>query len=255
MAIDVDGLAERFDRAYDDAVALDPDAVPGDLTLEQAYTVQGAVVERRRSVDGPSVGYKIGFTSEAVRSDLGVDSPAYGHVLADTLRTDSRFETDDLVDPQVEPEIACRIGEDLTPPVSRLDALSAVEFVVPAVEVVDSRVRNWEVTAATAVADNALAARVLVGDPTSADDVDLPGEGVELRVDGERRATGTGAAVLGHPADAVAWLAKTLPDHGEALQAGDFVTTGSITEPIPVEAGETVVARFASLGTVVAHAD
>jgi 2-keto-4-pentenoate hydratase len=116
-------------------------------------------------------------------------------------------------------------------------------------------VRDWTLTAPTAVADNSLAARLLLGDRPTTGDVDLAREGVELLVDGERRATGTGAAVLGHPADAVAWLADALSARGDALRAGDVVTTGSITEPVPVASGETVVARFSSLGTVVAHAE
>lgn len=248
-------VGDRLYRAYTDRKPLDPDSFPADLTVEEAYAAQHAFVERRTPEEGSPVGYKIGFTNEAVQSDLGVDAPAYGRVLADTVREDRRFATGELVEPRVEPEIAVVLGEDLTPPANRLDVLAAIRLVVPVVEVVDSRVRAWDVTAPTAIADNTLAGRLLVGDRTTAGDVDLVSEGVELLVDGERRATGTGAAVLGHPADAVAWLAEKLVDHDTALSEGEFVTTGSITEPVPVAQGETVVARFASLGTVVAHAE
>lgn len=254
MAIDPEALGERFYRAYVETEPIDPESLPSELTVEEGYAIRDAFLERRRSAEGESAGYKIGFTSEAVRSDLGVDAPAYGRVLDGTIRDDRRFETDALIEPRVEPEIAFLIGEDLSPPVRRHDVVSATRLVVPAIEVVDSRIRDWAVTAPTAVADNALAARLLLGDQTAARDVDIVREGVEVLIDGERRATGVGSAVLGHPADAVAWLAEALPDHGDALQTGDVVTTGSITEPIPVSAGETVVARFSSLGTVVAHA-
>jgi len=250
-----DEMGQRLYRAYVDRQPVAPASLPDDLTVADGYAAQEAFVERRLADEGPPVGYKVGFTSEAVQSDLRVDAPAYGRVLAGTVREDRRFDTDELVEPRVEPEIAVLLGEDLTPPVSRLDVLAAVDLVVPVVEVVDSRIREWDVTAATAVADNTLAGRVVVGDRTTAGDVDLASEGVGLLVDGEQRATGTGAAVLGHPADAVAWLAEALADHGETLRAGEFVTTGSITEPIPVAAGETVVARFSSLGSVVAHAE
>lgn len=248
-------VGERLYRGYVDREPVDPESLPTDLTVADGYAAQEAFVERRVADEGAAVGYKIGFTSEAVQSDLGVDSPAYGHVLADTVRENRRFDTSELVEPRVEPEIGFILDEELTPPVSRLDVLAAVRLVVPVVEVVDSRIREWDVTAATAIADNTLAGRVLVGDRTTRGDVDLGREGVELLVDGERRASGTGTAVLGHPAEAVAWLAEKLADHGETLQAGEFVTTGSITEPIPIAAGETVVARYSSLGSVVAHAE
>lgn len=248
-------VADRLYRAYVDREPIDPASLPSDLTVADGYAAQAAFVERRVPDEGAPVGYKVGFTSEAVQSDLGVDYPAYGRVLADTVRENRRFDTSELIEPRVEPEIGFLLAEELTPSVSRLDVLAAVRLVVPVVEVVDSRIREWDVTAATAIADNTLAGRVLVGDPTTEATPELRREGVELLVDGERRATGTGAAVLGHPADAVAWLAEELADHGETLEAGTFVTTGSITEPIPVAAGKTVVARFSSLGSVVAHAE
>ncbi|WP_302082118.1 2-keto-4-pentenoate hydratase [Salinibaculum rarum] len=255
MAVDTDALGERLFRAYTEATPLDPETLPSELTVEDGYATQDAFLRHRSGDEGAPVGYKVGFTSDAVQSDLGVDAPAYGRVLADTVRENRRFETDQLIEPRIEPEIAFLLGEDLSPPVRRHEVVAATELVVPVVEVVDSRIRDWDVTAATAIADNALAARLLVGDQTTGGDVDLTREGVEVLIDGKRRATGTGAAVLGHPADAVAWLAEKLPDHGNTLQAGDLVSTGSITEPIPVEAGETVVARFGSLGSVVAHAE
>jgi 2-keto-4-pentenoate hydratase len=248
-------LGERLYRAYVDREPVDPASLPTELTVEEGYAAQETFVERRVPDEGAPVGYKVGFTSEAVQSDLGVDSPASGRVLADTVRENRRFDTSDLIEPRVEPEIAFLLGKELTPPVSRLDVLAAVRLVVPVVEVVDSRIREWDVTAATAIADNTLAGRVLIGDRTTTGNVDLGREGVELLVDGERRASGTGTAVLGHPADAVVWLAEALADNGETLQAGEFVTTGSITEPIPIAAGETVVARYSSLGSVVAHAE
>lgn len=255
MSADPEELGERFYRAYRDGDPIDPASLPSGLSIEDGYATQDAFLEHRTREEGDPIGYKIGFTNEAVQSDLDVNAPAYGRVLADTVRTDRRFGAETLLEPRIEPEIAFLMGADLVPPVSRLDVLAATRLVVPVIEVVDSRIREWAVTAPTAIADNALAARLLVGDNTTASDVDLVREGVEVLVDGERRATGTGAAVLGHPADAVAWLAETLPDRGDALRAGDVVTTGSITEPIPVAAGETVVARFSSLGTVVAHAE
>lgn len=255
VPVDPDELGGRFYRAYRDAAPLDAGSLPDELTVEEGYAVQEAVVERRTDDEGPPVGYKVGCTSDAVQSDLGIDAPAYGRVLADTVREDRRFDAGALVAPRVEPEVAFLLGEDLAPPASRREVVAATRFVAPAVEVVDSRVRDWDLTAPVAVADNTLAARLLVGDRTAAPDADLVREGAEVLVDGERRATGVGAAVLGHPAEAVAWLAGALADRGDALRAGSLVTTGSLTRPVPISAGETAVVRFSSLGTVVAHAE
>lgn len=254
MPTDAEELAVALHRAHVDAEPIDPETLPSDATVEDGYAAQDELVKRRTPDEGPVVGYKIGFTNETVQSDLGVDEPAYGRVLEDTVRWDRQFDVDSLIDPRVEPEIAFVLGEDVAPPASRLDVLSATRFVVPVIEIVDSRVEEWGFTAPAAIADNALAARLLPGDRTAATTTEFTLEAVEVSINGSRRATGTGAAVLGHPADAVAWLADALADRGDSLRAGEIVTTGSLTEPIPVDVGETVVARFSSLGTVVAQA-
>lgn len=255
MSSDPDELGTQLYRAYQDAEPIDSTALPSTVTVKKGYAAQDAFLDHRIAEEGEPVGYKIGFTSEAVRANLGVDTPAFGRLLADTVRNDRRFETESRIEPRIEPEIAFLMGDDLSPPVSRLDVVNAAELLVPAIEIVDSRIRNWNVTGPTAIADNALAARLLISDRITTSDVDLVRERVEVLIDGVPRATGTGAAVLGHPADAVTWLAETLPDHNETLKAGDIVTTGSITEPIPIEAGETAVVHFSSLGSVVAHAE
>lgn len=182
---------------------------------------------------------------------MSVDNPAYGRVLADTVRSDGRLDAADLIDPKLEPELALRLGAPLDPPVTSTDVLAAADAVVPVIEVVDSRIEGWELTAGSAVADNALAARVVHGDRIGdADALDLPLEGVVVRRNGERVATGVGADVLGSPARVVAWLADTLAERGERLAAGDLISTGSLTELVPFEPGDTVEARFASLGSV-----
>ena len=244
-------LADALFTAYDDGEAIDPGSVPPSLTVEDGYAIQDALAERR----GPIAGYKIGFTNDAVQSDFGMDSPIYGRVFADTVRSDGRFEYEELVEPLIEPEIAFVLDRPLSPPVTRLDVAAACRFAVPVIEIVDSRIEGWEFGAAGAVADNALAARLVVGDPIPIGETDLSLEGVEVRVDGGERASGVGAAALGHPASAVAWLATALDERGGRLEAGDIVTTGTLTDPLSVAAGETVVARFTSLGTVTAHAE
>lgn len=249
MADSLDALADRLYDAYGRSDPLDAATLP-DLDLADGYAVQRAVTDRREADEGPPVGYKVGFTSAAIREELGVDDPAYGRILADTVRGEGRLD-DDLIDPKIEPELAVRLSEPLDPPATPVDALAAIGAVVPVIEVVDSRVAGWELTAGSAVADDTLAARVVHGDriadPTA---VDLPLEGVVVRRNGERVATGVGADVLGSPARVVAWLAGALAERGERLAAGDLVSTGSLTELVPLEPGDTVEARFTSLGSV-----
>jgi len=246
----VDGFAERLYDAYERGDPVDPATLP-DLGVAGGYAVQRAVTDRREANEGSPVGYKVGFTSAAIREALGVDEPAYGRVLADTVREEGRIDGDDLIDPKIEPELAVRLSDPLDPPATPVDALAAIGAVFPVIEVVDSRVAGWEMTAGSAVADNALAGRVVhsgrIADPAA---VDLPLEGVVVRRNGERVATGIGADVLGSPARVVAWLAEALADRGERLATGDLVSTGSLTELVPLEPGDTVEARFTSLGSV-----
>ncbi|MFB6304341.1 MAG: 2-keto-4-pentenoate hydratase [Haloferacaceae archaeon] len=254
MATDPSAAGERLYRAYADA---DPVASAfGDddaASLADGYAAQSAFVERRLPDEGPVVGYKVGFTNEAVQADVGVDRPVFGRILAGTVLSGETVDADPLIAPRVEPEVAFLLDESLEPPVTPFDVVAATRAVVPTVEVVDSRVRDWDVTPAAAVADNGLAARVLPARQSGTPDRDLALEGVRVRVDGAVEATGTGAAVLGHPARAVAWLAEALPDRGDRLAAGDVVLTGSLTEPVPVAPGATVTVEFATLGTVTAR--
>jgi 2-keto-4-pentenoate hydratase len=245
-----DELGERLYDAYRHGTPLDPATLP-DLTVSDGYAVQRTATSHRAADEGPVVGYKVGFTSAAIRDELGVDEPAYGRLLAETVRPEGRIDADGLIDPRIEPEVALRLAEPLDPPATPVDALAEVGAVIPVIEVVDSRVEGWETTAGSAVADNALAARVVHGDRIAdLDAVDLALDGVEVRRNGERVATGVGADVLGSPARVVAWLAGALAERGERLDAGDLVSTGSLTGLIPLDPGDTVEARFASLGSV-----
>ena len=249
--IDASAVADLADRLYEaDRTGVPIDPPEQSLTVADGYAVQRAVLDRREDTAGPPVGYKVGFTSAAIRDELGVDEPAYGRVLAGTVRTEGRLDGG-LIEPKVEPELALRLGEPLEPPVDAVDVLAATTAVVPVVEVVDSRIRDWTVEAGSAVADNALAARVVHADRIAAPaDLDLALEAVAVRRNGERVATGVGADVLDGPARVVAWLSEALADRGERLAAGDLVSTGSLTPLVSLDPGDTVEARFASLGSV-----
>lgn len=221
------------------------------LSLETGYAIQEAFVTERLSREGPVVGYKLGFTNEAVRRETGVEEPVYGRLLDATVGV-AAVSASSFVAPRAEAEIAVRLGESLPVSASRASVESTVSVAMPAIEVVDSRTGTWDLDAGTAVADNSLAARLVTGPERSLADVPpLADVGVTLRApDGER--TGRGAAVLGDPLTAVTWLSEALSD---PLPAGTLVSTGSLTETAPLCAGEPITATFESLGTVSLRVD
>ncbi|QZP38549.1 2-keto-4-pentenoate hydratase [Halobaculum magnesiiphilum] len=239
-------LAAALADAHATASSITPDTLPSVDSTADAYRVQERLVDRVRDRRGEPVGYKIGFTNERVRRDLSVDEPGYGRVLDGTVRSSpATVDAEEFVDPRIEPEIAFRLGSDLPADASRDRVRDAVTAVVPAIEVVDSRT-GWEFDAPLAVADNCLDAGLVLGEGIDPADLALADEAVTLRVDGDPVDSGVGTDVFGHPLAALAWLADAV----DGLPAGTLVTTGSLTEPVPVAPGETAVATFASLGSV-----
>ncbi|UHQ98752.1 fumarylacetoacetate hydrolase family protein (plasmid) [Natrinema zhouii] len=240
-------------EAYRSSIPISPIREEYELTLSDAYRIQRAVTERRRSAEGPHVGYKVGFTSEAIQNELGIDEPASGHLLAGTLESDGRVDLGPLVEPKVEAELAIRLEEPLTGPVTPAEVLTATKAVVPVVEIVDCRINDWDVTAAEAVADNTLSGRVICGnrirDPSSLNG-NLALEGIRVRKNGTQEATGVGADVLGHPCNAVRWLERSLRECDDRLEAGDIVLTGSVTPLVPIAPGDFVEVQFATFGTI-----
>lgn len=245
------------DRLHDAAVGRTPcepirDLLP-DGTIDDAYLVQQQVIERsRRGVR--RVGRKIGLTSPAVQSQMGVDQPDFGVLFADMAYGDNEpIPADRLLQPRVEAEVAFVLGGDLlVHPVSAADVLRATEFVVAAIEVVDSRIRDWDISIVDTVADNASSgAFVLGGMPRRLTDIgDLREVEMALTCDGEVRSSGTGEACLGHPVNAVVWLANAVAERGAPLREGEVILSGSLGPLVPVERGRTYEATFTGLGSV-----
>ncbi|MFI6376124.1 2-keto-4-pentenoate hydratase [Streptomyces sp. NPDC050546] len=225
---------------------------PG-LDTADAYAVQQGNIARRLTAGATVVGHKVGLTSAAMQRLLGVDEPDFGHLLDDMVHRDGgAVGASRYCAPRVEPEICFRLAEPLRGPgVTVADVLAATEAVAPALEIVDSRIRDWRITLADTVADNASSAGLVVGAWTPLGEVpDLPAVQVDLLVDGERVASGSGREVLGHPAAAVAWLADTLYAFDSALEAGHVILPGAMTTAPFVTAGQKVEARFSGLGPV-----
>lgn len=247
-------LADRLWRAEAGRAPVAPvtESVP-DLSVDDAYAVQTHNVERRVAAGATVRGRKVGLTSRVSREMLGVHEPTFG-VLLDDMFADEHDEIalDALVQPRVEAEIAFVMRRELAGPgVTTTDALTAIGAALPAIEVLDSRIVDWRVGLTDTVADNASAARaVLGGRLTPLAGLDLRLLGVLFHRNGVPIDSGAGAAVLGNPARCVAWLANKLGSLGSGLRRGDVVLPGALHRMVPVRPGDVFHARFAHLGSV-----
>ncbi|MFI0349474.1 2-keto-4-pentenoate hydratase [Actinomadura sp. 9N407] len=243
--------------AYASRVPVRPltEEVP-DLSLADAYAIQRAQVERWVADGAVIKGHKVGLTSAAMQRQLGVDQPDYGHLLDTMFHTDGApIDIRRFVQPRIEPEIAFVLGRPLAGPgVTAADAVAAVDFVLPALEIIDSRIADWKITLPDTVADNASSGGVVLGTtPVRPDGLDLSLTGCLLHRNGDLVDTGAGGAVLGSPLNALVWLANVLGPMGVALEAGHVVLPGSITAAVPIATGDTFTATFAGIGNVTAR--
>jgi 2-keto-4-pentenoate hydratase len=225
---------------------------PG-LTIEEAYQVQLYGIHKRVEAGERIIGKKIGLTSLAMQQMLGVDQPDYGHLLDSMLvENGGQISFDQVLQPKVEAEIAFVLKKDLAGPrVTIMDVLKSTDYVIPALEIVDSRVANWNIKLQDTIADNASSGLyVLGGKPYAVEQLDLAQVGVVLYKNGEIMNTGVGAAALGHPATCVAWLANKLSEFGIILKAGEVILSGALSAAVNAESGDSFQARFAHLGQV-----
>jgi 2-keto-4-pentenoate hydratase len=224
-----------------------------DLAIEDAYAIQTVNIERRTAAGERVIGRKVGLTSKPMQQLLGVDEPDFGVLTDEMLVEDGDLiQLSRLVQPRVEAELAFVMSRDLAGPgISAAVALDAIAGVLPAVEVVDSRVADWKIKLVDTVADNASSGLFVIGGrmrPVA--DLDLRLLGVAISRNGELLDTGAGAAILGNPARCVAWLANTLGSLGEGLRAGDIVLPGAVHKMVPVQPGDVFRAEYAHLGAV-----
>jgi 2-keto-4-pentenoate hydratase len=246
-------LADQLAHAYETRIPISPPSETATLSVEDAYAVQSLQIERRLSSGARVRGHKIGLTSRAMQKMLGVDQPDYGHLLdAMFLPPGERVAISRFLQVRVEPEIAFVLGRDLRGPgVTPVDALRSVDFAVAALELIDSRVRDWKITLVDTIADNASSGAVVLGSrPILLRQIDPRLVGCNLYRNGSLAATGAGGAVLGDPITALVWLANTLGSLGVTLEAGEVVLSGSCTPAVPASAGDTVRADFAEFGPV-----
>jgi 2-keto-4-pentenoate hydratase len=240
-------------RAVADAIAaaraagrtLDAPAGGVPLTEAEAYAVQDLRTRDRLSRGERIVGWKLGYTSSAMRAQMGVERPNYGPLTDAMVLADGAALPPAVLHPRVEPEVALVLGRDLTGAVSREEAATAVREARPALEVVDSVWTDYRFTLADNTADGSSAAYLALGGVV----LDTPVAGLDrveavLRRNGEVVGTGTGADALGHPLDALAWLAARLGERGLTLRPGDVVITGGLSAAVPLRPGDSVTATI-----------
>lgn len=224
---------------------------PGDVAA--GYAVQRIQTERRMTSGRRVVGRKIGLTSPAVQAQLGVETPDFGVLFDDMAVPDgAEIPHGAVLQPRAEAEVALVLEHDLAYERHTVaDVIRATAFVLPAIEVVGSRIRDWDITIVDTVADNASSGMyVLGGRPTLLRDVDLRTAGMVLERRGEQVSSGAGAACLGHPLNAALWLADALVALGDPLRAGDTVLTGALGPMVAAAPGDVLEARIQGLGTV-----
>jgi 2-keto-4-pentenoate hydratase len=246
--------ARELYRAEKDKRVLPPfTAKYSQIEPEESYRIQLALIEMKQADGAKVVGKKIGLTSKAMQKMLNVDQPDYGHILDNMVLQDAAvFPLDELIQPKIEPEIAFILDHELKGPgITPIQVLAATRFVVPALEIIDSRIEGWKIKLCDTIADNASSARVVLGNsPKRVDRFDLKLVGMVLEKNGEIVPTGAGGAVLGHPAVAVAWLANAVGQFGVSLGAGEIVMPGALCAATDVSPGDLLQASFAGLGCV-----
>lgn len=247
-------IADKILGAHASGVPVPPvrDLLPVGA-IDHAYAAQEINTRRWIEQGRKVVGRKIGLTSLAVQKQLGVDQPDYGMLFADMAVPDGwDVEHGRLIQPKVEAEIAFVMGRDLdSEHLTVADIIRAVDFALPAIEIVDSRIADWKIGILDTIADNASSGLyVLGGSPKKLEGLDLRLAGMVMEHAGEPVSVGVGAACLGDPLSATLWLAKTMAKAGRPLKAGDTVLSGALGPMVAIKWGGVYEARIEGLGSV-----
>jgi len=227
-----------------------------DMSLEDAYAIQLRVVNRRVGAGETIIGKKIGLTSKAIQDFLGVYEPDFGHLTSGMVyKEEQGIDLDQLIQPKAEAELAFVLKKDLIGPgITATDVISATDYVSPCFEIVDSRIRDWQLKIQDTVADNAscgtFALSDVRGDPRK---LDITMAGMAVYKNGNLSSTGVGAAVQGSPVNAVVWLANTLGKLGLPFRAGEIILSGAQSAVVPITTGDELVCTIGGLGSCTAR--
>ena len=224
------------------------------MTEAEAYAIQLALIGEKMAAHGSKVaGWKVGLTSKAMQQMLNVGQPDFGHLMDDMrLEPGQDLDVSSMIWPRVEAEVAFILKSDLRGPgVTADQALAATEFLAPALEIIDTRIRDWKIKLCDTIADNASCGRFLIGkERTAPAGFDVKLIGLNYHLDDQLVSTATSAAVLGNPAYVVAWLANVLAPYGQYLQAGQVVMPGSLVAALDAKPGHVIRADFDRIGSV-----
>lgn len=250
----IEAIADIVDHAQSHRHVIDKitDAHPG-MTIDDGYSVQDALLRRWEGRGRRLYGYKAGLTSRAKMIQMNVDVPSFGMLMRDTCDAEGgAIPTGGLIHPRVEAEIAFVTSADLSgAEISAEEIYAATDYVIPAIEILDSRFEKFKFDLPSVVADNGSSARFVVGGrarcPT---ELDLAATGVVLEINGEPMAFASSGAVLGHPVHVMQMLVSWLHSRGRILPAGSIVLTGAVTEAFPIKPGDAVCARFQDMGSI-----
>ncbi|WP_087972241.1 2-keto-4-pentenoate hydratase [Oceanobacillus rekensis] len=224
-----------------------------EITKDEAYQIQLNIIDYKKQNGEKVVGKKIGLTSKAMQDMLEVSTPDYGHLLENMIyREDTAISLDQFIQPKVEFEIGFVLKEKLKGPgVTIEDVIKATDYVVPAVEIIDSRIRDWKFKFEDTVADNGSSAGAIIGkDSKRLSEINLPEVKMSLYKNDEFIDSAYGSAVMGNPIEAVAWLANEVGAYDISLNAGEIILAGALSKAIPMEDGDQFKAEFENLGTV-----
>lgn len=250
----LDSLAEDLLTANETLIPIAPlrERVEG-MDINDAYRIQDTQLRAHVAAGRVLAGRKVGLTSVAMQKQLGVDSPDFGFFFTDMVHhEDAEIPAGSFISPKVEPEFGFVLKETLTGPgVTREQAAAAIGEVYAAIEIIDSRIADWDIKLVDTVADNASCGAIAVGTtPLDVSVEELTSVQCSLLIDGHRVESGTGADVMGDPVAPLAWLANVLGEQGVALEAGQLILPGSFTKAMPVVVDSTATADFGSLGSL-----
>lgn len=254
MAINISETAERIIRAHESGSPVDKLIDPADgPTKADAFRVQQEVIRRRVAAGDAVAGFKLGNIAKAMQTKFGVDEPDYGYLLAAQFRPENLpIAEDEFIAPYVEVEPAFVLKKSVGGPhVTAVDIMAATDFVVPALEIIDSRVRDWNIGIYDTLADCGSSGAVIVGgSPRKLSEVDLADLPGEVRFDDRVVASGNTNAVYGNPIGALAWLCRRIAEYGVGLEAGQLILPGSILAAEKMLPGHRITGSFQGWGEV-----